>query len=105
MAEPILSVEEVSKVYPGRHGMLGERSPDVHALKGVSLSIARGESFGLVGESGSGKTTLTRAILRLEKSTSGVIALRGATSRRSRRAPCARCGHDCRSCSRIPMPR
>lgn len=77
MAEPILSVEEVSKVYPGRHGMLGERSPDVHALKGVSLSIARGESFGLVGESGSGKTTLTRAILRLEKSTSGVIRFEG----------------------------
>ena len=47
----------------------------VHAVDGVSLSIARGKTLGLVGESGSGKTTVARAILRLVPITSGTISL------------------------------
>jgi peptide/nickel transport system ATP-binding protein len=45
------------------------------ALDGVSLEVAPRDCFGLVGESGSGKTTLMRAILGLEKLSSGSIAL------------------------------
>ncbi|MEI4473419.1 ATP-binding cassette domain-containing protein [Frigidibacter sp. MR17.24] len=76
MPDPILQIETVSKVYPGRAGLFGRSAP-VEALKGVSLSVGRGESFGLVGESGSGKTTLTRSILRLESPTSGRILFEG----------------------------
>ncbi|HMQ92918.1 MAG TPA: ATP-binding cassette domain-containing protein [Amaricoccus sp.] len=76
MPEPILVIDNVSKVYPGRRGMFG-RSAEVQALKGVSISVDRGESFGLVGESGSGKTTLTRSILHLEQPTSGRILFEG----------------------------
>lgn len=73
---PMLEICEVSKIYPGRRGMFGA-SAAVHALTNVSLSVRRGESFGLVGESGSGKTTLTRSILQLEKPSSGTIRFLG----------------------------
>lgn len=48
-----------------------------HALKGVSLDVQPGESFGLVGESGSGKSTLLRAIAGLAPVASGSIAVNG----------------------------
>lgn len=76
MSDMVLEVDNVTKVYPGRRGMFGA-SAEVQALKGVSLSVRQGESFGLVGESGSGKTTLTRSILHLETPTSGAIRVYG----------------------------
>ncbi|MCA0942967.1 ATP-binding cassette domain-containing protein [Salipiger pacificus] len=73
-----LTLENVSKVFPGaRKGFLG-RADGFRALDNVSLSIPRGSSFGLVGESGSGKTTLTRCILRLEALSAGTIHFDGA---------------------------
>ncbi|WP_159995557.1 ATP-binding cassette domain-containing protein [Roseomonas sp. 18066] len=74
----MLEVEGVSKLYGGeRRGFFG-RAPEVQALSEVSLSVRRGESFGLVGESGSGKTTLTRCLLRLEEISAGSIRFDGA---------------------------
>jgi peptide/nickel transport system ATP-binding protein len=49
----------------------------VHAVDGVSLEIARGETLGLVGESGCGKSSLSRTLLRLVPSTAGRIELDG----------------------------
>jgi ABC-type glutathione transport system ATPase component len=71
----MLEVEGVGKVF-ARHGLFRAGS-EVVALRDVSLSIARGESFGLVGESGSGKSTLARCILRLDLPTSGRIFFEG----------------------------
>ncbi len=48
-----------------------------HALKGLSLKVEKGESYGLVGESGSGKSTLLRAIAGLAPVRSGEIAVDG----------------------------
>ena len=49
------------------------------ALKGVSVEVQPGESFGLVGESGSGKSTLLRAIAGLAPVASGRITVNGKT--------------------------
>jgi ABC-type oligopeptide transport system ATPase subunit len=49
----------------------------LRAVDEVSLSIERGEAFGLVGESGSGKTTFSRCVLRLLEPTSGEVRFDG----------------------------
>ena len=50
---------------------------EFHALKSVSIDVARGESYGLVGESGSGKSTLLRAVAGLAPVDDGEIRIDG----------------------------
>ena len=56
-----LEVSNLKKTYP----------PDVHALNGVSFSVARGETVVLLGNNGAGKTTLIRTLLGLVDPTEG----------------------------------
>jgi putative ABC transport system ATP-binding protein len=56
---------------------LGQGPSRVHILKGISLSIARGEAVGLVGPSGSGKSTLLMAMAGLERANSGTVIIDG----------------------------
>jgi putative ABC transport system ATP-binding protein len=67
--DPVLELDGVTKVY-------GEQPP-VAALRGVSLSVARGELVAIVGPSGSGKSTLLHVIGTLEQPSSGVIRIGG----------------------------
>ena len=55
----------------------GEGAAAVHAVRGISFSVARGESFGLVGESGSGKSTVLRAVCGLNERWEGTILVDG----------------------------
>ncbi|MGE4324429.1 MAG: ATP-binding cassette domain-containing protein, partial [Sphingobium sp.] len=49
----------------------------VPAVRGVDLTIHKGETLGLVGESGCGKSTLSRLILRLQPTTAGLVRFDG----------------------------
>ena len=50
---------------------------EVRALKGITLSIERGEIFGVIGLSGAGKSTLIRHINMLERPSSGQVIVDG----------------------------
>jgi peptide/nickel transport system ATP-binding protein len=77
----ILQVSNLRKLFPVSRGIVGTllSKPQryVHAVDGVSFSVARGEILGLVGESGSGKTTTALNVLGLIEPTEGEILFHG----------------------------
>lgn len=70
MGDVVLSVQNVTKTYPGKSG-------PVQALRGVSFDLRKGGCLGLVGESGSGKSTVSSIIARLQDPTTGDVLFDG----------------------------
>ena len=76
-AEPLVTVDDVTRTFPLPRRRLAEARRWVTAVDGVSFTVGVGESFGIVGESGSGKTTLARMIVGLDHPDSGRIEVAG----------------------------
>ena len=80
-AETLLEVEDLVTRYPVPRGFVGavRREPklQVHAVEGITFSVAPGEMVALVGESGCGKTTTAQSVVRMVENDSGSIRFRG----------------------------
>ena len=72
--QPILDVRGLSTDYTVRRE---GKTIQVHAVKDVSFTLAKGEVLGIVGESGCGKTTVGRSIVRLAKPHRGEVLFAG----------------------------
>jgi putative ABC transport system ATP-binding protein len=82
----ILETVAVERVY-------GAGEAAVHALRGVSLTVAQGERVAITGPSGCGKTTLLHLLGGLDHPTGGEVRFAGAPFPRSREAAAARRRH------------
>jgi peptide/nickel transport system ATP-binding protein len=72
--DALITVEGATKEYTVHAE--GARAT-LRALRGIDLTVQRGEVLAIVGESGCGKTTLSRLILGIEEPSSGHVSLEG----------------------------
>ncbi|MFF5076817.1 ABC transporter ATP-binding protein [Actinoplanes sp. NPDC000266] len=70
MTRPVLDVRDLKKIY-------GQGEATVHALRGVSATVERGDYVAIMGSSGSGKSTLMNILGALDIPTSGTYLLDG----------------------------
>ncbi|MFC2684948.1 MAG: methionine ABC transporter ATP-binding protein [Limosilactobacillus oris] len=70
MANPIIDLQDIDVTFK-------QGKEVVHAVKDVSLSIEKGDIYGIVGYSGAGKSTLVRTINLLQKPTDGTVTIDG----------------------------
>ena len=76
--EVLLDVKEASREYESSGSGFFKRDKGlVSAVDRVSISVKKGETYGLVGESGCGKSTVGRLIAGLERPSGGAIELDG----------------------------
>jgi oligopeptide/dipeptide ABC transporter ATP-binding protein len=79
--ETLLEVEDLVTRYPVPRGFVGavRRAPklQVHAVEGITFTVAPGEMVALVGESGCGKTTTAQSVVRMVENDGGSIRFRG----------------------------
>ncbi|MBP6456566.1 MAG: ABC transporter ATP-binding protein, partial [Chitinophagaceae bacterium] len=71
--ENIIELKNLNLFYNTNNNFFSKNKNAFHALKDINLIVKKGETLGLVGESGCGKTTLGKAIIGLEKYSSGEI--------------------------------
>ncbi|CUW31235.1 ABC transporter ATP-binding protein [Streptomyces reticuli] len=75
--EVLLKVEDLTKHFPIKKGILQRQVGAVKAVDGIDFEVRKGETLGVVGESGCGKSTMGRVITRLQDPTGGRITFEG----------------------------
>ncbi len=95
MTEPVVIFDKVTKNYPLYHHVTGGikrfvfnlpeairsiRKAQFQALKDISFSVSKGESFGIVGRNGAGKSTTLGLIAGVLKPSAGIVQVRERVS-------------------------
>lgn len=76
MTESVIKATDIYRDYVTKATMF-KKGDVVHALKGVSFELKKGETLALVGESGCGKSTLARILTLIDAQTSGRLEIDG----------------------------
>lgn len=74
----LLSLKEVTRTF-------GRGDNATHALQGVTIDFAQGQSVGIVGESGAGKSTILKLLMALDQPTQGSVLYQGTELARKNR--------------------
>jgi ABC-2 type transport system ATP-binding protein len=72
-----IEVTDLCRTYRSRKGVIRRRRTEVHALRGISFEVERGELFGLLGPNGAGKTTTIKILTTLLLPSSGTARVLG----------------------------
>ena len=67
----VIEVEDLARSYRAKTGIRHRSVKEVHAVKGISFEVERGELFGLLGPNGAGKTTTIKMLITLLLPTGG----------------------------------
>ena len=79
-ADVVVELRDVGKSFEAH----GKRATTVEALRGIDLTIGRGEFISLIGPSGCGKSTLLRIIADLTSATTGTVTVNGKPASQAR---------------------
>ena len=77
MASPAIEARQLRKTYQSTRGVFRREKVERAALRGIDLTIERGELFGLLGPNGAAKTTMVKIFTTLLLPTSGVALVLG----------------------------
>ena len=89
----VIEVENLTRTYRSRKGVLRRGTTIVEALRGISFEIERGELFGLLGPNGAGKTTTIKILTTLLLPTAGSARVLGFDPARQPRQVRSRIGY------------
>ena len=103
--QTLLRINDLKVHFTTKRSLFQKQGETIKAIDGIDLKILRGQTLGLVGESGCGKTTTGRAILQLIRPTKGTVEYDGQELSKLSQQTCSHFGKECRSFSKIHMPR
>lgn len=77
MTTPLMEVNNLSKYFPIKRGLLNKTVGYIKVLDDINFKIYEGQSFGYIGETGCGKTMLAYCLSMIYKPTSGKVLFMG----------------------------
>ncbi|MCL2217916.1 MAG: ABC transporter ATP-binding protein [Defluviitaleaceae bacterium] len=77
---PIIEVKDLVRDFVVGDGLFNRNKKIIHAVRGISFSVEKGEIFGLLGQNGAGKTTTIKMMITMLAPTSGICKVLGYDS-------------------------